>query len=83
MGYCPIELKAGLGTGRAARRHCAGGMGRRAGGARQAQAGGAQARGASAADKSWACGLCARAGPVGCSCTRLGFQPGFSTHNFS
>ena len=27
--------------------------------------------------------LCAQAGPVGCSCTRLGFQPGFSTRYFS
>ena len=27
--------------------------------------------------------LCAQAGPVGCSCTRLGFQPGFSTQYFS
>ena len=26
--------------------------------------------------------LCAQAGPVGCSCTRLGFQPGFSTRYF-
>ena len=25
----------------------------------------------------WVRGLCAQAGPVGCSCTRLGFQPGF------
>ena len=31
----------------------------------------------------WARGLCAQAGPVGCSCTRLGFQPGFSTRYFS
>ena len=31
----------------------------------------------------WVRGLCARAGPVGCSCTRLGFQPGFSTRYFS
>ena len=37
-----------------------------------------QARGACVA---WALG--ARPGPVGCSCTRLGFQPGFSTLNFS
>ena len=36
---------------------------------------------------TWARGLCAQAGPagpVGCSCTRLGFQPGFfSTRYFS
>ena len=40
-----------------------------------------QARGAHGACVAWALG--ARAGPVGCSCTRLGFQPGFSTRNFS
>ena len=27
--------------------------------------------------------LCAQAGLLGCSCTRLGFQPGFSTRYFS
>ena len=27
--------------------------------------------------------LCAQARPIGCSCTRLGFQPGFSTRYFS
>ena len=46
----------------------------RAAGARQ------QARGSRPG--RWARSLCARAGPVGCSCTRLGFQPGFSTQFF-
>ena len=49
--------------------------GQAAAGARQGAAGAQPGR--------WARGLCARAGPVGCSCTRLGFQPGFSTLYFS
>ena len=50
---------------------------RRAGGRR------AGARGAQAGRRQRARSLCAQAGPVGCSCTRLGFQPGFSTRYFS
>ena len=69
----------------------AGARGRRAGGrARQERAAGRcgarEAHGVGARGvrpgRAWAC-LCAQAGPVGCSCTRLGFQPGFSTRYFS
>ena len=43
----------------------------------------AQAAGAGRARPGrWVRCLCAQAGPVGCSCTRLGFQPGFSTRYF-
>ena len=67
-------------------------VGRAAGGARRQRATGARAGTAWArkgarlgARSAWgttgwaarACGRCAEAGPVGCSCTRLGFQPVF------
>ena len=54
--------------------------------ARQARGGAHCARGARPA-WAWPGRACARqagpAGPVGCSCTRLGFQLGFSTQYFS
>ena len=64
----------------------------RAAGARGAGARGALARQQAheraecALHRRGARGLCTQAGPVGpvgCSCTRLGFQPGFSTRYFS
>ena len=51
--------------------------------ARQARGSRRAGRAGRAWPGSWARGLGARAGPVGCSGTRLGFQPGFSTRNFS
>ena len=63
------------------------GAARRVGRARQTRGARAAGRGARAAGRGrpavGARGLCAQAGPVGCSCTRLGFQPGFSTRYFS
>ena len=58
-------------------RASAGRAGQAAAGARQGAAGRGRAQQREAGE------LGARAGPVGCSCTRLGFQPGFSTRNFS
>ena len=67
---------------------CAGFARQAAAGARQAAAGARQAavgarQGAAGHGNSrQARGLCARAGPVRCSCTRLGFQPGFFDSEF-
>ena len=87
------------GVGRAGGARGAGGWARAgsgtawAGGCAGGRVAGARARGASAAGARqqargarpgrWARGLCVRAGPVGCSCTLLGFRPGFSTRYFS
>ena len=54
--------------------------------ARQARGRARQARGRARQEGGKAHGprgLCAQAGLVGCSCTRLGFQPGFSSRYFS
>ena len=56
---------------------------RGAGGSRRAVGCGKARQGAATRGRRSAWELGARAGPVGCSCTRLGFQPGFSTRNFS
>ena len=78
------DRRAAVALGRAGERH---GMGARSAGGLSAGRAGARLRGTVLAghgrQAARARSLCAQAGPVGCSCTRLGFQPGFSTRYFS
>ena len=66
------RLAQAAGAGARAERH---GVGRAE--CRRADAWGAVAGAGRARPGRWVRGLCAQAGPVGCSCTWLGFQPGF------